>query len=43
MFLTTEVFFKEYRLLFCSIPNVVKTCNNIEAIWTVGNMETIKD
>ena len=43
MFLNTEVFFKEYRLLlFSSIPNVVKTCNNIETIWGVANMEKFR-
>ena len=43
VFLNTDVFFEEYRLLlFSSIPNVVKTCNNIETIWGVGNMEKFR-
>ena len=43
MLLNAEVFFREYRLLlFSSIPNVVKTCNNKETIWRVGNMEKIR-
>ena len=43
VFLNTEVFFKEYRLLlFSSIPNVVKTFNNIETIWGVGHMEKFR-
>ena len=42
VFLNAEVFFREYRLLlFSSIPNVVKTCNNMETIWRVGNMEKL--
>ena len=40
VFLNVEVFFRAYcLLLFSSILNVVKTCNNIETIRRVGNME----
>ena len=41
--LNAEVFFREYcLLLFSSTSNVVKTCNNIETIWRVGNMEKFR-
>ena len=40
--LNAEVFFRKYRLLFFSSIYVVKTCNNIETIWGVGNMEKFR-
>ena len=43
MFLNDKVFFKECcLLLFSSIPYVIKTCNNIETKWRVGNMEKFR-